>query len=190
MYVPTRYEKLYKKIIDTVHRLLEFYGGSGNGAASSSDGGSGGSVEIQMAVEVEKSGGLLSQFMRHMKEKNVIEVRNEVDRYLSDPIEDLMVLNFDLLSWWRNNSSKYKILSEVARDILVVPISTVASKAFSTRGRVLDAFRSSLSARTVEALICTQNWMQSHDEERGHNDYMEEVNAYEDIDLGAFIMIY
>ncbi|XP_040991020.1 elongation factor P [Juglans microcarpa x Juglans regia] len=39
-------------------------------------------------------------------------------------------------------------------------VSTVASElAFSTGGRVLDHFRSSLAPRTIEALICTQNWL-------------------------------
>ncbi|KAK2376096.1 zinc finger BED domain-containing protein RICESLEEPER [Trifolium repens] len=48
----------------------------------------------------------------------------------------------------------------MARDILAIPVSTVSSEsAFSTGGRVLDSFRSSLNSNTVEALICAQNWI-------------------------------
>ena len=53
------------------------------------------------------------------------------------------------------NSSKYQLLSKVALDVLAIPLSEVASKsAFSTGGRVLDPFRSSLLPNTVEMLIC------------------------------------
>ncbi|XVF47973.1 hypothetical protein PTKIN_Ptkin03bG0152800 [Pterospermum kingtungense] len=45
----------------------------------------------------------------------------------------------------------------MARHILAVPISTVASKStFSTNGHVLDAYRSSLTPKLTQALICTQ----------------------------------
>ncbi|KAL0376138.1 UNVERIFIED_CONTAM: putative AC transposase [Sesamum calycinum] len=60
--------------------------------------------------------------------------------------------------------SRFPILSKIARDILAVPVSTVASEsAFSTGGRVLDAFRSSLSPKIVQALICAQDWLQEFD---------------------------
>ncbi|XP_073138750.1 kunitz trypsin inhibitor 5-like [Henckelia pumila] len=52
----------------------------------------------------------------------------------------------------------------MARDILAVPVSTVASEAaFSTGGHVLYAFRSSLSAKIVQSLICAQDCAEAND---------------------------
>jgi hypothetical protein len=45
---------------------------------------------------------------------------------------------------------------------LALPITTVASEsAFSTGGRMLDSFRSSLVPNMVETLVCAQNWLRS-----------------------------
>ena len=50
----------------------------------------------------------------------------------------------------------------MARDILTVPVSIVSSEStFSTSGPVLDQFRSSLGPKTVETLICAQDWVAS-----------------------------
>ncbi|CAN0905167.1 Putative AC9 transposase [Linum grandiflorum] len=47
----------------------------------------------------------------------------------------------------------------MVRDIFGVPISSVSSEsAFSTGGRILDSFRSSLTPSIVEALICSGDW--------------------------------
>uniref|UniRef100_A0A8R7K3G8 HAT C-terminal dimerisation domain-containing protein n=1 Tax=Triticum urartu TaxID=4572 RepID=A0A8R7K3G8_TRIUA len=48
----------------------------------------------------------------------------------------------------------------MARDVLVVPVSMVASEsAFSTSGRILNEFRTSLTPFMVQALVCTQDWL-------------------------------
>ncbi|KAA0047782.1 zinc finger BED domain-containing protein RICESLEEPER 4-like [Cucumis melo var. makuwa] len=88
------------------------------------------------------------------------DAKTEVTRYLDEArIEDEYL---DLLNWWKVNSSQFKIISQVGRDIYSIPILTMPSEfTFSTKGRVLDYFRSSLTPQTAEALICTQNWIQS-----------------------------
>ncbi|KAI3885626.1 hypothetical protein MKX03_003811 [Papaver bracteatum] len=53
----------------------------------------------------------------------------------------------------------YPIVALIARDILAILASSVASESvFSTSGRVVDKFRSSMHPETIEALICTQDW--------------------------------
>jgi hypothetical protein len=50
----------------------------------------------------------------------------------------------------------------VARDVLAIPASTVASEsAFSAGGRVVDKYRSRLDPEVVEALICTKDWIRA-----------------------------
>lgn len=66
----------------------------------------------------------------------------------------------NILEYWRTQEVRYPTLARMARDILAVPISTVASEsAFSTGGRVLDPYRSSLKPSTVEAIICLRDWI-------------------------------
>ncbi|KAM0883284.1 hypothetical protein ACQ4PT_031710 [Festuca glaucescens] len=85
--------------------------------------------------------------------------RSELDKYLAEDVEEQSP-DFDILSWWKCNSARFPVLSKLARDILAIPISTVASEsAFSTSGRILDDFRSSLTPMTLQALICTQDWL-------------------------------
>ncbi|KAM0916497.1 hypothetical protein ACQ4PT_010141 [Festuca glaucescens] len=86
--------------------------------------------------------------------------KSELEKYLAEDCEDIESTNFDILAWWKTNSSRFPVLARLARDVLAIPISTVASEsAFSTGGRVLDDFRTSLTPFMVEGIICTQDWL-------------------------------
>ncbi|KAF7807466.1 zinc finger BED domain-containing protein RICESLEEPER 2-like [Senna tora] len=97
-------------------------------------------------------------FVEEMSREDQLESKTEVEIYLAEAREKVSD-KFDILNWWKVSSSKYPILALIARDVLVIPMSIVASEsAFSTGGCVLDPYRSSLSPRMVDALICAQNW--------------------------------
>lgn len=71
-------------------------------------------------------------------------------------VENTLGMTYNVLSWWRTNSCKFPILSEVARDVLENQFSLVALEpAFSTSGQLLDPYKSCLTPYTVEVLLCT-----------------------------------
>ncbi|KAI3770705.1 hypothetical protein L6452_01846 [Arctium lappa] len=105
---------------------------------------------------------------------------SELDVYLGEAIVDDNGKEFDLLMWWKLNSARFPILSKLASDVLAVPISTVASEStFSTGGRVLDNFRSSLTPKIVEALICTQDWLRGPSEPIAVEENLEDLEKFE-----------
>ncbi|KAM2197142.1 hypothetical protein EV1_000638 [Malus domestica] len=125
------------------------------------------------SVVVDDSSGLedddvATRMQRKIQQKRAAaqqnEISNEVDMYFNDPHQSLTYEGFNILDWWKVNSGIYPTLSRVAKDIFALPSSTVASEnAFSLGGRVVDPFRASLTPRTVEALVCTSDWLRGNE---------------------------
>lgn len=90
--------------------------------------------------------------------------KSEMDAYLEeDLVEEMEDDTFDVLNWWNTHKNSYPTLAKIARDVLAIPASTVSSEsAFSTSGRVIDQYRSSLGPTTVEALVCAGDWLKVH----------------------------
>ena len=104
---------------------------------------------------------MLMIFFVELEKEQEVAALEELDRYLEDKLEKNRI-DFDLLNWWKVNEVRYPSLANVARDVFAIQASTVASEStFSTGGRTLDKFRSSLTPITAEVLICLQDWLRS-----------------------------
>jgi hypothetical protein len=112
-----------------------------------------------------------SRFLQHVRCNDVVRLaKTDLDVYLEEDVyicendvngEDIEA-EFEALAWWKFNALKYRILSKMARDILAVPITTVASESsFSAGGRVIDPHRARLSTKTVEMILCGQDWVRA-----------------------------
>ncbi|XP_042514460.1 zinc finger BED domain-containing protein RICESLEEPER 2-like [Macadamia integrifolia] len=89
--------------------------------------------------------------------------KSQLDIYLDEPkvpFNDNEYDEYDVLAFWKANGSRYPDVARMARDVLAIPVSTVASEsAFSAGGRVIDKYRSKLLPTNAEALICLRDWM-------------------------------
>lgn len=99
--------------------------------------------------------------------------KTHLDVYLEEKRLDRKSFpDLDVLSYWRENQSRFGDLATMARDILSIPITTVASEsAFSIGGRVLTPYRNRLLPKNVQALLCTCNWLRgfAEYEDKFHN---------------------
>ncbi|KAL4559519.1 hypothetical protein LXL04_031659 [Taraxacum kok-saghyz] len=90
---------------------------------------------------------------------NVDTYKSELDYYLEENVLP-RTGDFDILAWWKTNGLKYPTLQQVVKDVLAIPVSSVASEsAFSTAGRHITPHRNRLHPDLVEILICTQDWL-------------------------------
>nr|KAJ0225102.1 hypothetical protein LSAT_V11C100042420 [Lactuca sativa] len=141
--------ELYKEYAD------EYYSSSGEG-----NGESVGFRGNNVTIQASSSGwSEFAQFVRTVE--NIQPQKSDLDNYLEEScyICEEDPIPFDVLQWWRSNSLKYHILSHMARDILAIPTTTVASEdTFSAGNRVIDTYRASLATETVEVLLCGGDW--------------------------------
>ncbi|CAN1346645.1 Zinc finger BED domain-containing protein RICESLEEPER 2 [Linum perenne] len=195
IYDPTQCAELVEMVRSELHALFDLYKAeyekrvnisqSGYVASSSQttgvNGGDGGDEDdFEEDQEIEDDCFAAFDDDNHTGD----DPRAELVKYLAEAREvssSDKKQRFDVLAYWKASALRFPILSEMARDVLAVPISSVASEsAFSTGGRVLSNFRSSLTSAIVEALICAEDWLRSTspdifdpEEEENENEQLE-----------------
>ena len=100
--------------------------------------------------------------------------------------------NFDILAWWKEREIQLPILSAMARDLLTVQASSVASEsAFSVSGRIISERRSRLTPESVEVCVCLKDYLDGIDRVQHEASLegpilqdVEETIAREEVDLG------
>ena len=76
-----------------------------------------------------------SQYEHFLQVEQSIGCSNELEKYLAENCDGRKDMNFEILEWWSDNCNRYQVLSKVVKDVMAVPVSTVASEsAFSTGG--------------------------------------------------------
>ena len=86
------------------------------------------------------------------------DVQYQIDIYLDE--ECYVGNDLDVLEYWKLHKHRFLELAIMACDILSIPITTVASESsFSISGCILHKYRNCLLQKTMQALICTRNWI-------------------------------
>ncbi|CAN1340611.1 Zinc finger BED domain-containing protein RICESLEEPER 2 [Linum perenne] len=157
IYDPTQCAELVEMVRSELHALFDLY-----------------KAEYDKYVNSSQSGSVASTTQ---------SLTTDLAKYLSEvrEVSTDKKQRFDVLAYWKASALRFPILSEMARDVLAILISSVASEsAFSTGGRVLSNFRSSLTPAIVEDLICAEDWLRSTspdifdpEEEENENEQLE-----------------
>ena len=79
------------------------------------------------------------------------EVEKEFQKYLA---EDLIAIDDSPLKWWENNYFRFPTLSQVAKQFLCIPATSVpCERLFSTSGNIITPKRASLEPNTA-GMLC------------------------------------
>ncbi|KAL0367028.1 UNVERIFIED_CONTAM: Zinc finger BED domain-containing protein DAYSLEEPER [Sesamum radiatum] len=88
-----------------------------------------------------------------------MRMTSKLDIYLEESLLP-RARDFDILNWWKINGVKFLTLQKMVRDILAIPVSTVAyESSFSSSGKLINPHCNRLHHTTVEALICSRCWL-------------------------------
>jgi hypothetical protein len=77
---------------------------------------------------------IFDKFLSEEPEEPSTFVRTELDLYLEEPTPP-RTQELDIINWWQYAGIKYPTLIKIARDVMAIHVTIVASKSvFSTRG--------------------------------------------------------
>ncbi|KAF7812084.1 zinc finger BED domain-containing protein DAYSLEEPER-like [Senna tora] len=116
-------------------------------------------------------------------DKIVATLQALFDHYKETPIETSSFSGDSTsnANFWRISAARFPKLLSMARDILAIPISTLASEStFSIGKKVINPWRSSMSKNTIEALVCLEDWLRAKGYKQGETIIYDAPSSDED----------
>ncbi|XP_031124229.1 zinc finger BED domain-containing protein RICESLEEPER 2-like [Ipomoea triloba] len=161
LYGDDKGESCFKNVLTCLKNLFDDYVHGSSVSVDSATTVTGTSQSHSQSVTIGRpQSKLKSQLKKQRAESGELGgKKTELEIYLSEEIVEDENPDFDILNWWK--------------------INTTSESAFSTSGRVLDAFRSSLTPRIVEALVCAQDWMRLPNQPISVEENLDEVERLE-----------
>jgi hypothetical protein len=84
---------------------------------------------------------------------------SKLSSYMDDDIVSRFNEDFNILSWWHEHKLTYHILYLIAKDVMIIPTSTISSEStFSLVGRVIEERWRRLISDMVDILSCIKDW--------------------------------
>jgi hypothetical protein len=146
-----------ERVRNLLYRLVLAYQQAAEDVATS-NGANNNAIAVPTSGDDDELFSIFDQYMSSQPVNASSHMRTELDLYLEEPLLP-RTQEIDIINWWKYGGIKYPTLQSIARDILPIPVTTVASEsAFSTSGRVISPHRSRLAPKMIEALMCMQAW--------------------------------
>ncbi|KAL5541457.1 hypothetical protein UlMin_009167 [Ulmus minor] len=84
--------------------------------------------------------------------------KSELDMYLEEPLVP-RTEDFDVLDWWKSSSSRYPIVSKIARYVLAIPLSlSTSSDAYDIEPRPVEPSLTRLGPKAMNVMACFYSW--------------------------------
>jgi hAT family C-terminal dimerisation region len=99
-----------------------------------------------------------SALLRDLEEDDDSQMQTNMNELVSYYLGGMEPDGIDILGYLKRNETVYPTLAMMARDIVVVPVSTVPFEScFSSANMILTDKRSRLGAKIFERLVCLKH---------------------------------
>lgn len=113
----------------------------------------------QPSVHPRRYTSSLSKVFEEVKRRRLSTKASEIDIYLAIPFSKIDTFE-DVLQSWKSAEPQFPVLSQIARDFLAVPASSVdVERDFSVAGRTVTDLRNRMKPETLSKLMCLHQWM-------------------------------
>lgn len=163
MVIPEEVESMVRNVYKEFIEMFKFYASSATPSFSTSSSSlrSTSSSQPQPRSSPSKfnANSIYEQFDADFAQ--ICDGESECETYINLPLRGRVPHEkFDILIYWKDQSITFPCLSKMAKDILAIPITSIASESsFSVGSRIFNKWRSRLIPKHVEPLVTTKNWL-------------------------------